>query len=68
VIDDPSKSPRDKYRRTARNSKFLIVLIVAAATVVGLQYTTRAFFSADKTSTLWGDSPDWCWAGSYSDG
>jgi hypothetical protein len=54
VIDDPPESPHDPYRRPARNSRFLIVLIVAAATVVGLQYTSRAFFSPDRTSTLWG--------------
>jgi hypothetical protein len=54
VADDPSDSPRRPHRRPARNSKFLIVLIVATATVVALQYTARAFFSPDNTSTLWG--------------
>jgi hypothetical protein len=54
MVDDPSPSPRDSYRRPARTSKFLVVLIVAAATVVALQYTPRAIFSPDRTSTLWG--------------
>jgi hypothetical protein len=54
MLEDPSQSPRDPYRRVARNSKFLIVIIVAAATVVALQYTPRAIFSPEKTSTLWG--------------
>lgn len=51
---DPSQSPRNSYRRQAKNSKFLIIIIVAAATVVALQYTPRALFSPEKTSTLWG--------------
>lgn len=50
---DP-QSPRGSYRRRARNSKFLIVVIVAAATVVALQYTPRAIFSPEQTSTWWG--------------
>jgi len=50
---DP-QSPRNSYRRRAHNSKFLIVLIVAATTVVALQYTPRAIFSPEQTSTLWG--------------
>jgi hypothetical protein len=54
MIKDPSNSPEDSYRRPARNSKFLIVVIVATATVVALQYTSRAFFPPEKTSTLWG--------------
>jgi hypothetical protein len=53
-MTDPSRSPRDSFRRPAKNSKFLIVLIVAAATVVALQYTPRAIFPPEKTSTLWG--------------
>ena len=54
MIDDPPQPPRDSYRRPARNSRFLIILIVAAATVVALQYTPRAMFTPEKTSTLWG--------------
>ena len=54
MINDPSRKPDDSYRRPAHNSKFLIIVIVATATVVALQYTTRAFFPPDKTSTLWG--------------
>ncbi|HEY1953740.1 MAG TPA: hypothetical protein VGG76_13130 [Gemmatimonadaceae bacterium] len=41
-------------RRRLRASKFLIVLIVAMATIVALQYTPRALFSRETTSTLWG--------------
>lgn len=48
------RPPRDSYRRAPRNSKFLIVLIVAAATIVALQYTPRAIFPSDQTSLLWG--------------
>jgi hypothetical protein len=51
---DPSQAPRDAYRRSPKNSRFLIILIVAAATVVALQYTPRAIFPSEKTSTLWG--------------
>jgi branched-subunit amino acid transport protein AzlD len=54
MIRDPAQPPHDPYRRPAKNSKFLIVIIVAAATVVALQYTPRAIFSSEKTSTLWG--------------
>jgi Na+/H+ antiporter NhaC len=50
LITDPSPS----HRRPARNSRFLIVLIIAAATVVALQYTPRALFPSEKTSMLWG--------------
>ncbi len=46
--------PRDDYRRPAKNSRFLIVIIVAMATVVALQYTTHPLFGPDKTATLWG--------------
>jgi archaellum biogenesis protein FlaJ (TadC family) len=41
-------------RRPARNSTFLIAIIIAMAIIVGLQYTPYAMFSADKTSLLWG--------------
>jgi len=54
MMIDPTQSPRNSFRRPAKNSKFLIVLIVAAAIVVALQYTPRALFPADKTSMLWG--------------
>jgi hypothetical protein len=49
---DPAEEPSP--RRPARNSRFLIVLIVVAATVVALQYTDRALFQPERTSTLWG--------------
>ena len=46
--------PRESYRRPSRNSPFLIVIIVAMATVVALQYTSHPLFGPDKTATLWG--------------
>lgn len=54
MIDDQPRPPGKLYRRRLRASKFLIVLIVAMATIVALQYTPRALFSAENTSTLWG--------------
>lgn len=51
---NPDPSDQKPVRRPARNSRFLIALIVVAAVVVALQYTDRAVFSADKTSMLWG--------------
>jgi archaellum biogenesis protein FlaJ (TadC family) len=41
-------------RRPARNSTFLIAIILAMAIIVALQYTPYAMFSADKTGLLWG--------------
>jgi len=41
-------------RRPARNSTFLIAIILAMAIIVALQYTPYAMFSGDKTSLLWG--------------
>lgn len=41
-------------RRPARNSTFLIAIILAMAIIVVLQYTPWAMFSGDKTSLLWG--------------
>ena len=38
----------------ARNSIFLLALIIVAAIIVTLQYTPYRLFSVDKTSTLWG--------------
>jgi Na+/melibiose symporter-like transporter len=49
---DPTDRP--STRRPARNSPFLIVLIVVGAVLVALQYTDRALFQPDKTSMLWG--------------
>jgi hypothetical protein len=51
---NPDPVDEESLRRPAQNSPFLIVLIVAAAIIVALQYTDWALFSADKTSTLWG--------------
>jgi hypothetical protein len=50
--DDPERHP--SYRRPARNSRFLIGLIIVGAIVVLLQYTSYAIFSAERTSMLWG--------------
>ena len=50
---DPDPKPED-FRRTPRNAPFLIILIVAMATVVGLQYTSHPLFGPEKTATLWG--------------
>jgi archaellum biogenesis protein FlaJ (TadC family) len=41
-------------RRPARNSAFLIAIIIAMAIIVALQYTPYAIFSGEKTSLLWG--------------
>jgi archaellum biogenesis protein FlaJ (TadC family) len=41
-------------RRPARNSTFLIAIILAMVIIIALQYTPYAMFSADKTSLLWG--------------
>ncbi|MFN2637662.1 MAG: hypothetical protein ABR585_11600 [Gemmatimonadaceae bacterium] len=38
----------------ARSSTLLIILIVIAAVIVCLQYTSYALLPANKTSTLWG--------------
>jgi hypothetical protein len=51
---NPDPIDRPSPRRPARNSPFLIALIVAGAVLVGLQYTDRALFQPDKTSMLWG--------------
>ena len=51
---NPDPIDEESLKRPAKNSPFLIVLIIAAAVVVALQYTDRALFSADKTSMLWG--------------
>lgn len=41
-------------RKPARNSAFLIGIIIVMAIIVALQYTPYARFSGDKTSLLWG--------------
>ncbi|HEV7389652.1 MAG TPA: hypothetical protein VGN73_13655 [Gemmatimonadaceae bacterium] len=51
---NPDPVDNQSHRRPAHNSRFLIALIIAAAFVVAFQYTDRALFSPDKTSTLWG--------------
>ena len=52
--DPPSGPPDASYRRPPHNSRFLIVIIVGMATVVGLQYTSHPLFGPGKTATLWG--------------
>ena len=49
---DPTDRP--SYRRPAQNSRYLIALIIIGAIIVGLQYTSSALFSREKTSMLWG--------------
>ena len=49
---DPSNRP--SYRRPAKNSKFLMALIIVGAIIVALQYTSAALFSTEQTSVLWG--------------
>jgi formate/nitrite transporter FocA (FNT family) len=49
---DPTNHP--SHRRPARNSMFLVALIIVAAIVISLQYTPYAMFSREKTSMLWG--------------
>ncbi|HJP60761.1 MAG TPA: hypothetical protein VJ865_12205 [Gemmatimonadaceae bacterium] len=51
MIPDPQPDP---HRRPPRNSRFLIVVIVGMATVLGLQYTSHPLFGPDKTATIWG--------------
>ncbi len=51
---NPDPADEESFKRPAQNSPFLIALIIAAAVIVALQYTDRALFAADKTSTLWG--------------
>jgi hypothetical protein len=41
-------------RRPARNSAFLIAIIIVMAIIVALQYTPYAIFPGEKTSLLWG--------------
>jgi archaellum biogenesis protein FlaJ (TadC family) len=53
MIDAPPP-PRAPTKRPAKNSIFLIALIIAAAIVIALQYTPYAMFSRETTSTLWG--------------
>jgi hypothetical protein len=51
---NPDPVDEESFRRPPRNSRFLIALIIGAAAIVALQYTDRAAFTSDKTSTLWG--------------
>ena len=51
---NPDPPNRPTYRRPARNSKFLIALILIAAILVASQYTPYAPFAGEQTSTLWG--------------
>jgi hypothetical protein len=41
-------------RRPARNSTFLLAIILVLAIIVALQYTPYAIFSSERTSLLWG--------------
>ena len=46
--------PPEPTKRPAKNSVFLIALIVVAAIIIALQYTPYALFSVERTSMLWG--------------
>ena len=48
------RHPEPATRRPARNSIFLIALIIVALIIIALQYTPFALFSSEQTSTLWG--------------
>ena len=50
----PPDSPKPSHRRPARNSKFLMALIVVGLVVGSLQYTSYALFRSERTSMLWG--------------
>ena len=49
---DPERPP--PLKRPARNSRFLIALIIVMAGVIAIQYSARPLFASDQTSTLWG--------------
>ncbi len=49
-----ARPPAPSTRRPARNSVFLIALIVVAAIIVALQYTPYPLFARERTSTIWG--------------
>ena len=51
---DPDPEHPPSLKRPARNSRFLIALIIVMAGVIALQYSARPIFSSDQTSTLWG--------------
>jgi len=51
---NPNPANHPSSRRPARNSRFLIAIIIAMAFIVGFQYTDYALFQPDKTSMLWG--------------
>jgi len=51
---NPDPPNRPTLQRPAKNSRFLIAIIIAMAMVVGFQYTRYAVFASDKTSMLWG--------------
>ena len=48
------RTPEPARRRPAKNSVFLIALIVVAMIILALQYTPLAMFSSERTSTIWG--------------
>lgn len=47
-------NPPKPTKRPAKNSVFLIALIIVAAIIIALQYTPYAMFARERTSTLWG--------------
>ena len=51
---DPDPERPQSLKRPARNSRFLITLIVVMAAIVALQYSARPIFAREQTSMLWG--------------
>ena len=51
---NPDPTDRKSAQRRARNSRYLVALIIVGAIFVALQYTRYALFPLDQTSMLWG--------------
>jgi hypothetical protein len=49
-----ARPPEPTTRPRAKNSVFLIALIIVGALIVALQYTSFALFPSERTSMLWG--------------
>jgi len=51
---NPDPKDLQSPRRPARNSKYLVALIIVAAIFVASQYTSHPLFPVQQTSMLWG--------------
>lgn len=51
---NPDPNDRPSTRRPARNSKYLVALIIVGAIFVASQYTSHPLFPSEQTSMLWG--------------